>query len=97
MKKEKTDRMCLRNLTKGNVWDLQESDIFALWANADKEDDVVENQKRYMGIIRTAFDMEEVKVDKPEIIFIIITLEVFHFEISGNNTNDLQPSNILFI
>ena len=68
MKKEKTDRMCLRNLTKGNVWDLQESDIFALWANADKEDDVVENQKRYMGIIRTAFDMEEVKVDKPEII-----------------------------
>ena len=65
MKKEK---LCLRSLTKGNVWDLQESDIFALWTNADKEDDVAENGARYLGIIRTAFDMEEIKIDKPEIV-----------------------------
>ena len=58
----------LRSLTKGNVWELQESDIFALWAHADKEDEVGERSRHYMDIIRTAFDMEEVKVDKPEII-----------------------------
>ncbi|MBQ9237566.1 MAG: hypothetical protein IJ183_06635 [Prevotella sp.] len=66
--KKSNDKMCLRNLTKGNVWELQESDIFAMWANADKEDDVAENSRRYMDIIRTAFDMEDVKVDKPEVI-----------------------------
>jgi len=66
--KKNSDKLCLRNLTKGNVWDLQESDIFAMWANADKDDDVAENSKRYMSIIRSAFDMEEVKIDKPEII-----------------------------
>ena len=66
--KSKQDTLALRNLTKGNVWDLQESDIFAMWANADKEDEVAENARRYMDIIRTAFDMEEVKLDKPEII-----------------------------
>ncbi|MBO7646239.1 MAG: hypothetical protein J6S52_04410 [Prevotella sp.] len=68
MKKNNSDKLCLRNLTKGNVWDLQESDIFAMWMNADKEDDVAENAKRYVTIIRSAFEMEEVKIDKPEII-----------------------------
>ena len=66
--KKNNDKLCLRNLTKGNIWELQESDIFAMWANADKDDDVAENGKRYMDIIRTAFDIEEVKIDKPEII-----------------------------
>ncbi|MBQ2535035.1 MAG: hypothetical protein II546_06225 [Prevotella sp.] len=66
--KNKPETMSLRTLTKGNVWDLQESDIFAMWAHADKEDEVSENARHYMDIIRTAFDMEEVKLDKPEII-----------------------------
>ena len=66
--KNKPEKMALRTLTKGNIWDLHESDIFALWANADKDDEVSEYSRKYMDIIRTAFDMEEVKVDKPEII-----------------------------
>lgn len=67
MKTEKT-AFTLKDLTKGTVWDMQESDVFAMFEQADKDDDVVDNAKRYLDILRTAFDMEEVKVDKPEII-----------------------------
>lgn len=66
--KTEGNAMTLRDLTKGNVWELQENDIFALWAKPDKEDSIVDNGRHYMDIIRTAFDMEMIKVDKPEII-----------------------------
>lgn len=66
MKESKT--RTLRGLTKGSVWDLQESDIFALWAKPDKDDAVSERAQHYLDIIRAAFDLEEIKVDKPEII-----------------------------
>ncbi len=65
---KKNDKLTLRDLTKGSVWDLQESDIFSLWANADKDDAAAEHAQRYMDTIATAFVMEEVVVDKPEII-----------------------------
>lgn len=60
--------LTLKTLTKSNVWELQENDVFGIWNNADKDADVSENYSRYMTIIRTAFDIEEVKVDRPEII-----------------------------
>lgn len=66
MKESKT--RTLRGLTKGNVWDLQESDIFAMWAKPDKDDAVSERAQHYLDIIRAAFNLEEVKIDKPEII-----------------------------
>lgn len=66
MAKENT--LSLRTLTKGTAWDLQETDIFMLWANADSEDSIAEHGKHYLDIIRAAFDVEEVLVDKPEII-----------------------------
>ena len=46
--------LTLRALTKGNVWDLQESDIFMIWAKPDKYDDVGEHGRHYMDIIRSA-------------------------------------------
>lgn len=58
----------LKNLTKGNVWELQENDIFRLWEAAEKDSDLSENLNRYLTIIRSAFDVEEVKLDRPEII-----------------------------
>lgn len=58
----------LRYLTKGNVWDLQESDIFALWMHPEKDDAVADRAKHYFDVIRTAFEIEEIMVDKPEII-----------------------------
>lgn len=60
--------IALRTLTKGNVWDLQENDIFTMWAKPDKDDAVSEHGKHYMDIIKTAFDVEEVKVDNPDVI-----------------------------
>lgn len=63
-----TKMLTLKALTKSNVWELQENDVFHLWNSADKDADVVENYNRYMTIIRTAFEIEEVKVDRPEIL-----------------------------
>lgn len=66
MKKEKT--LTLKTLTKSNVWDIQENDVFRLWEASEKDTELKDNQRRYLGIIRSAFEMEEVKVDKPEVI-----------------------------
>ncbi len=60
--------LTLRSLTKGNVWDLQETDIFMMWAKPDKDDAVAEHGRHYIDIIRTAFDLEELKVDTPEVV-----------------------------
>ena len=66
MKESKTKT--LRGLTKGNVWDLQETDIFMMWARPDKDDAVAEHAQHYLDIISAAFYIEEIKVDKPEIL-----------------------------
>lgn len=58
----------LDTLTKGNIWELQESDILALYADSDNNSDVTESASHYLSIIRTAFEVEEIKVDRPEII-----------------------------
>lgn len=58
----------ITELTKNNVWDLQENDIIRLWQQAEKEPDVIESGSRYMDIIRSAFEVEELKIDRPEII-----------------------------
>lgn len=60
--------LTLKAITKSNVWELQENDIFHLWNSSDKDADVAENYNRYFTIIRTAFEIEEVKIDKPEIL-----------------------------
>lgn len=58
----------LKNLTKSNVWDLQENDVFRMWEAAEKDADLKDNMRRYTDIIRTAFEIEDVKIDKPEVI-----------------------------
>ncbi len=65
---KETKMITLRGLTKSNVWDLQESDIFMLWAKPDKDDAVTEHSQHYIDIISAAFYVEEVKVDKPEVL-----------------------------
>ena len=66
MKDKKT--VTLKTLTKSNVWDLQENDVFRMWEAAEKDADLKDNMRRYTNIIRSAFEVEDVKVDKPEII-----------------------------
>lgn len=58
----------LKTLNKSNVWDLQENDIFRIWESVVKDADAKENTRRFLDIVKTAFELEEVKVDKPEVI-----------------------------
>ena len=68
MKQTDNKALSLKTLNKSNVWDLQENDIFRLWEAAEKDADIKDNARHYIGIIKSAFDMEEVKLDKPEIV-----------------------------
>lgn len=63
-----TNQITLDTLTKTNVWELQENDIFRMWKEAEKDSDLQENSKHYLSILRTAFDIEEIRIDKPEVI-----------------------------
>ena len=66
MRKEKA--LTLKTLTKSSVWDIQENDVFRLWEAAEKDSDLKDNQRRYLDVIRSAFEIEEVKIDKPEVV-----------------------------
>ena len=48
MKNEKN--ITLKTLTKSSVWDLQENDVFRLWEAAEKDNDLKDNQRRYLDI-----------------------------------------------
>lgn len=58
----------LKTLNKSNVWELQENDVFRIWSAGEKDADMTENINRYITILRSAFEIEEVKVDRPEVI-----------------------------
>lgn len=66
----KQDRkaLSLKTLNKSNVWEVQENDIFRMWEAGEKEIDARENHRHYLDVIKSAFELEEVKVDKPEVI-----------------------------
>ena len=66
MKKEKA--LTIKALPKSNVWELQENDIFRLWDAAEKDIDLTDNVRQYTSIIKSAFEIEDIKIDKPEII-----------------------------
>lgn len=63
MKQGTTKALTLKTLTKSNVWDVQENDIFRMWEGAEKDADVKENPRRYVNIIKSAFLVEELKDD----------------------------------
>lgn len=65
MKDSSKKAVSLKTLNKSNVWDIQENDIFRLWEAAEKDADLKENISHYLDIIRSAFDIEEMKIDKP--------------------------------
>ena len=66
MKKE--NNMSLKHLTKSSVWEIQENDVFRLWEAAEKDADLKDYQNKYIAVIRSAFDMEPVTVDRPEVL-----------------------------
>ena len=60
--------LTLKTLNKSNVWDIQENDVYRMWNAAEKEADLKDNVRQYIDILRSAFDIEEVKIDRPEVI-----------------------------
>ena len=68
MKQTGKKALTLKTLNKSNIWDIQENDIFRLWEAAEKDSDLKDNTRHYLDIIRSAFNIEEVKLDKPEIV-----------------------------
>ncbi len=60
--------LTLKTLNKSNVWDIQENDIFRMLEAAEKDADIKENLRHYIDIIKSAFDVEELKADRPEVI-----------------------------
>lgn len=60
--------LTIKTLTKSNVWQLQENDVYRIWESVEKDVDAREIYPRFITMIRTAFEIEEVKIDKPEII-----------------------------
>ncbi len=67
MKQDKK-ALTLKTLNKSNVWNIQENDIFRMWEAAEKDADLKDNMRHYQDIVRSAFEIEEVKIDKPEVI-----------------------------
>lgn len=68
MKEAGKKALTLKTLNKSNVWDIQENDVLRLLEAGEKDADLVDNIKHYFDIIRSAFDIEEIKVDRPEVI-----------------------------
>ena len=60
--------LTLKTLNKSNVWDIQENDVYRMWNAAEKEADLKDNVRQYVDILRSAFDIEEVQIDRPEVI-----------------------------
>lgn len=65
---KKNKALTLKTLNKDNVWDIQENDVFRLLRAVGKDPDSKENLPHYLDIIRSAFNIEEIKVDRPEVI-----------------------------
>ena len=59
--------LTLKTLTKNNVWDLQENDIFRMLDGIDKDVDMKDNLRHYTDLMRGAFTIEEIKDDSAPI------------------------------
>ena len=68
MAKNTKKALTLKTLNKSNVWDVQENDIFRMWDAAEKDADLADNARHYTDIVKSAFDVEVITVDKPEVI-----------------------------
>ncbi len=58
--------LTLKTLSKSNVWDLQENDIFRMLESSAKDSDMKDNIPHYLNIIKSAFEIEEIGGDRPE-------------------------------
>ena len=59
--KRQGQALSLKNLTKSNVWDIQENDVFRLWAQAERDADLRDNERHYIDVIKSAFTFDQRK------------------------------------
>ncbi len=59
--------LSLKNLTKSSVWDIQENDVFRMLESGAKDAEIKENLRHYLDIIRSAFDIVDIKEDSKEV------------------------------
>lgn len=60
--------LTLKTFNKSNIWDVQENDVLRMWDAGAKDSDFKDSADHYREIIKTAFDLEDVKVDRPEVL-----------------------------
>lgn len=60
--------LTLKTINKSNIWNIQENDVFRMLEASEKDADVKDNIHHYIDIIKSAFDIEEIKTDRPEVI-----------------------------
>lgn len=58
----------IKTLNKSNVWEIQENDVIRMWEAAEKDADFKEKLHHFKDTIKTAFEIEDVKIDKPVVI-----------------------------
>lgn len=81
--------LTLKTLNKSNIWDVQENDIFRMLESGEKDADMKENLRHYIDIIKSAFEFEEVKTDRPEVIK---KYEARGFKVGDMHTGDSQDT-----
>lgn len=82
-------KLTLDDLTKNNIWTVTSGELSQMIINAKKKrEDFVENERHYMNIIKTVFDIQYLKKEDADIVE---TLERTGYEIfstteeNGNN------------
>lgn len=63
-----SNKLSLKTLTKSSAWGLQEADVFHLWQIAARDADLKDNRSHYLSVLRSAFDVEELTIDTPEVV-----------------------------
>lgn len=63
MKEQAKKALTLKNLSKSNIWDIQENDVFRLLESGEKDADLKDNLNHYADVIRSAFTIEVLDSD----------------------------------
>lgn len=72
----------LKTLNKNNVWDIQENDVFRMLQKAENDVDIKENFNRYINIIRSAFEVEDLSTENNDALK--------KYEVRGYKTGTIQ-------
>lgn len=79
--------MTLSDLTKGNVWTLNESEVSQMLIEGKKHDDYAENEAHYMNILRPVFDVQLLNREDSRKVDLLESqhYEIFSFPDEGVN------------